>query len=366
MSVNLGHKQYIVRLKDGVPSGEHFTRLGQLESPPAFTVVHTFAPDFLNAYVATFSDTHLPIFQSHGDLLRVEEDTGNTMDAVIDEGTVSWELARINRADPVSSTDTKYLCTKTFSKQGKTSTFISLIRESNWTTPSLGAEPGRLTSTTVVCRAIPKVMEPMLPASLAELHTELQRHAANLYEVKVLNDSDDTPKLQCMRGMEWLATHAKFPAVANMSFSGEYNKSENEAVEALINLGIHVVVCNRRKPTVRRPANYSPASTEAAITVGLTNKSDEMGIRSNYGKAVDVFAPGAAIISCGIASTTDTATKWGTSQAAPFVAGIIATLISLDQAKTLRLDADRTEICAKMKVLINELSIKNVLSKLGT
>lgn len=44
-------------------------------------------------------------------------------------------------------------------------------------------------------------------------------------------------------------------------------------------------------------ANYSPASTAEACTVGATDSSDRRSSFSNYGSVVDVFAPGSAILS---------------------------------------------------------------------
>lgn len=42
----------------------------------------------------------------------------------------------------------------------------------------------------------------------------------------------------------------------------------------------------------RDACKYSPAAAEHAITVGASNLRDERAYFSNYGKCVDVFAPG--------------------------------------------------------------------------
>lgn len=45
----------------------------------------------------------------------------------------------------------------------------------------------------------------------------------------------------------------------------------------------------------RDACKYSPAAAEQAITVGASNLRDERAYFSNYGKCVDVFAPGKLI-----------------------------------------------------------------------
>ncbi|KAJ7023202.1 peptidase S8/S53 domain-containing protein, partial [Mycena alexandri] len=73
----------------------------------------------------------------------------------------------------------------------------------------------------------------------------------------------------------------------------------------------------------------SPASASTVITVGTLDRSDTPQQDSNHGSSVSVFAPGTHILSCGVSSTTATATKSGSSMAAAFVSGIVATVISL-------------------------------------
>lgn len=51
---------------------------------------------------------------------------------------------------------------------------------------------------------------------------------------------------------------------------------------------------------------------------------------SNYGPELDVFAPGRDIISAAHTSDTGTATKTGTSMAAPLVAGLVCYLRGLE------------------------------------
>ncbi len=70
--------------------------------------------------------------------------------------------------------------------------------------------------------------------------------------------------------------------------------------------------------------NYSPSSEPSAITVGATTSSDARAAYSNYGKCLDLFAPGSSISSAWHTATDASATLNGTSMASPHVAGIAA------------------------------------------
>ena len=68
----------------------------------------------------------------------------------------------------------------------------------------------------------------------------------------------------------------------------------------------------------------SPAGQVKAMTVGSTTSTDQESSFSNYGKCVDILAPGSNVRSAWIGSDTATAYRSGTSMAAPHVAGVAA------------------------------------------
>ncbi|HVF41241.1 MAG TPA: S8 family serine peptidase, partial [Gemmatimonadaceae bacterium] len=121
-----------------------------------------------------------------------------------------------------------------------------------------------------------------------------------------------------------LADHAQSPgpAVVNMSLSGDASSALDSAVINMVSAGITTVVAagNGNSDACR----VSPARVNRAITVGASNETDQRASFSNYGSCVDLFAPGTNILSTSHSSSTATAMRSGTSQAAPLVAGVAA------------------------------------------
>jgi cerevisin len=79
----------------------------------------------------------------------------------------------------------------------------------------------------------------------------------------------------------------------------------------------------------RDACSFSPAGAERAVTVGASTLSDERAYFSNFGKCVDIFAPGLNILSTYKGSKDAVATLSGTSMASPHTAGLLAYLLSL-------------------------------------
>ena len=79
-------------------------------------------------------------------------------------------------------------------------------------------------------------------------------------------------------------------SVANMSLGGGKSTALDKAVNKAVESGLHFAVAAGNDN--RDACNYSPAASELAVTVGASTLSDERAYFSNFGKCVDVFAPG--------------------------------------------------------------------------
>lgn len=156
---------------------------------------------------------------------------------------------------------------------------------------------------------------------------------AFLHAIKVLKDNGTGKSSMFIEGLEFLSTSAELPAVGSMSLGGGGNlRAYKTAIDAAIEKGVVVVVAAGNQ--LDDACLYSPAYVPNAITVGATEPGDVRWEKSNFGKCVDIWAPGRFIKSAGVASDTDSALKTGTSMACPHVAGGIALILEEDPARS--------------------------------
>ena len=147
----------------------------------------------------------------------------------------------------------------------------------------------------------------------------------DLVGVKVLTSQGSGSYAGVLKGIEWAWKDSKTKkgkSVANMSLGGGFSKAINDAVAAAVKNGLVMVVAagNEKQDACK----VSPASTPQAITVAATDKNDNLASFSNWGKCVDLAAPGVAITSAWKGAVDATNTISGTSMAAPHVAGVVA------------------------------------------
>ncbi|MDQ3892346.1 MAG: S8 family peptidase, partial [Actinomycetota bacterium] len=145
---------------------------------------------------------------------------------------------------------------------------------------------------------------------------------APLTGVKVLGCNGGGSASTIVAGIDWVTANAKKPAVANISISGGANTAIDDAVRKSADSGVFYSIAAGNNGA--NACNYSPARAGAGTnngiaTVGATNTSDGATSSSNYGACVDIWAPGARILST--RKGGGTTTKSGTSMASPHVGG---------------------------------------------
>lgn len=145
--------------------------------------------------------------------------------------------------------------------------------------------------------------------------------------------------------------------VINASFgSTSYSSLLHDAIRYAGTKDVLVVAAvgndsGNRDVTPFYPANYDEPNL---LSVGASDQNDAKASFSGYGDAVDLFAPGYAVMSPGLNNTTRAV--FGTSIASPLVSATAALMRSVDPSLTARELHDRIKATAERRAALAGLS----------
>ncbi|MET9498064.1 S8 family serine peptidase [Streptomyces sp. NPDC006552] len=145
---------------------------------------------------------------------------------------------------------------------------------------------------------------------------------AKIVAVRVLDNEGSGTTEQVVAGIDWVTKNHQGPSVANMSLGGGVDEALDAAVQKSIASGVTYAVAAGNESA--DAATSSPARVPEAITVASSTQDDEQSDFSNYGSAVDLYAPGSDITSDWNTGDDATHTISGTSMATPHVVGAAA------------------------------------------
>ncbi|KAF4470161.1 Alkaline ase [Fusarium albosuccineum] len=164
---------------------------------------------------------------------------------------------------------------------------------------------------------------------------------ANIVSVKVFEGREGTDS-GVLAGFNWAVNDITSKgragkSVINMSLGGDASQAWVSAINAAYNSGVLSVVAAGNGDGNGNPlpvSSQSPANAANAITVAAITSSWRPTSFTNYGAGVDIFAPGASVLSAWIGSNSATNTIDGTSMACPHVAGLALYLQALEGLTT--------------------------------
>jgi minor extracellular protease Epr len=156
---------------------------------------------------------------------------------------------------------------------------------------------------------------------------------ASVYAVKVLNRLGEGSLVDIIEGLDWAIQHKV--DIINLSLgTPDDSAALKAAVDKAYQQGILVVAAagNSGNSTGSGDTMMYPAKYDSVISVGATDQSNKRASFSSTGPTLEIVAPGQSIASTYL--NNGYAIGSGTSQAAPYVSGILALMKEKYPTKT--------------------------------
>ncbi|RDA84078.1 putative subtilisin-like protease [Ophiocordyceps camponoti-leonardi (nom. inval.)] len=176
---------------------------------------------------------------------------------------------------------------------------------------------------------------------------------ANIVDVKIARADNTITVLSTVSALSWAFNDMETKgrtnrSIVNLSIGGQCNKkldrphgcpytpywgirgheAELDVIEMMFQKGVLTVVAAGNDNT---DASWvAPAAAPNALTVGAIDRGWREALFSNYGRSVDILAPGVGILSAGNRSDSETRIFGGTSMATPHVTGLALYLKALE------------------------------------
>ena len=308
--------RYIVVLNEGVDAtavaNEHARKVGG-------EIRHVYGRA-LKGYAARIPSARLDELKSDPRISYIEPDAEVTADAQ----TVPWGISRIsanlsstaagNGAGAVGAVSA-YIVDSGVSPHAD----LNLVSQANWTGDGKNYD----------CNGHGTHVAGTVGAKDDANHVVGAAPGVAVTALKVLTCDGSGLMSNVIAAIDWLTTYGKKPAVANLSLSGPPLQSVDDAMRRSASSGVLYVLAAGNSGA--NACNYSPARAGAGtnngiVTVAATDSSNRETSWSNYGSCVDIWAPGASILST--YNNGGTAYMSGTSMASPHVAGAAALYLS--------------------------------------
>ncbi|PLB42462.1 S8 family peptidase [Aspergillus candidus] len=328
--------KYIVTFKEGVDAAKiaahttwatsvHSRNVARISGASSVGIERNYGINKFNAYAGSFDDATIEEIRNHEDVAAVEEDKIWYLDAIKTQKDAPWGLGSISHKGK-PSTDYVYddaAGTDTFGYVVDTGINVDHEEFEGRATKAYNAAGGEHED---------GVGHGTHVAGTIGGKTYGIAKKASLLSVRVFEGESSSTSV-ILDGFNWAANDIvskkrTSKASINMSLGGSFSQAFNDAVQDAFEKGVLSIVAAGNENA--DASDSSPASAPDAITVAAISENNARAEFSNFGKVVDIFAPGEDILSAWIGSKTATNTISGTSMATPHVVGLSLYLMSLE------------------------------------